>query len=289
MKFLNILLVFISFLFGFVLSHLRISHKIKSAVNNYLIYFGLPLFIFSSITSLKNFKFGNIVLLAFLIITVASIISYVVFKNSNLSRKRKASLFLCSVFGNTGYLGIPLCYAFYGDIGGGIASIFSVVNGVLHYTIGVFFANSIYRKGRYALNEALRFPPLYAAVFAFIALKLDFLLPKLIKDFSLSAIYLAPFVIGISFKYVKFDRSFLSASLFKFIFLPLITFLSAFPLFKNAYLYSFILLAFVPPALTNTLIAVKYKFDDSFAAELTSLTTAIFLFGILIFGIFSRF
>ncbi|MBU1269384.1 MAG: AEC family transporter, partial [Nanoarchaeota archaeon] len=139
---MNSLFVLLFFFAGILFRYL-FPHKVRfrNYLNKYLIYFALPLLVFLSVSGTDVYSMGRYVLISGLIGVLLVVLMYFLVWRLKLSKKEKASLFLCSAFGNTAFLGIPLSFVLFGDVGARVAGIFSFVLIFFHFTIGVFLAN----------------------------------------------------------------------------------------------------------------------------------------------------
>lgn len=264
---------------GILFRRFTFSEKLKQRINEYLIYFGLPFFIFTSLVEkgeIRFLEYGLIIILFSLIIGIAF---FLIIKLFNFSPQRKASLLVCSAYGNVAYLGIPIAYLFFQEVGLIIASVASLIHGLFHFSLGIFLPNIYLGSKKIAFSQVIKTPLIYSFSLALILSRFPISIPNFIETFAFSAIYLAVFVIGLSLVFKQFDKTFFPAFVLKFIGVPVIIFLILyfFPNFSFVEKCSFLLLAFTPPALTNTPLAIKFKWDSVFAANFTSFGTIFFL------------
>ena len=139
------------------------------------------------------------------------------------------------------------------------------------------------------MSEVLKFPLFWSILIAFI---LSFFvtnvqIPEELFQFSKSAIYLAPFVIGLTFRLEKVEFPYFYGFIFKFALMPLLAFLVLL-IFNLPQIQqnTLLLLSVMPPALTSTLLAIKYRFDERLISGFTSYSTLAFLVVVFIISLF---
>ncbi|MCF7861000.1 AEC family transporter [Candidatus Woesearchaeota archaeon] len=284
---MNVLLL-ISFLFGIAVKFSSGKHdQVRKIVNNYLMYIGLPLLIFLAFLNSVDIDYGKIILIGTVFNLIALVLFYFVISIMNIDVKRKASMYLCTTFGNYGFVGIPFGIIFFGDIGGSVAAIMSIITALLHFTIGVVLANSFLKKKEYSIKSLLN-PISLGILLAFILSRFNMQVPELIGQISSLSTYLLLFVIGMSIEFKHPGRGYISSFIIKFIAAPTIMIILVFLLGVSKYsdYYPLILLSFMPGAMSNTVLASKYKFDDTFASNLVSVSTFIVVAVMLVISFF---
>ncbi|MBW9220219.1 AEC family transporter [Methanothermococcus sp. SCGC AD-155-N22] len=105
------------------------------------------------------------------IFTLCGIVGYILGRYLKLERRSIGGLILVCALGNTGFLGYPVIYGFYGDPGL-VRAIFcdmgSVIASLLIGTfVGITFGESIKEEGNtsiYIIKRLLRFPPFIACI-----------------------------------------------------------------------------------------------------------------------------
>lgn len=268
------------------------KNKLKKFLTKYLIYFGLPLFIFLSLLKHKEIKLTGYAIFITGFFTTLSLFTFIILKKhsaENTENKIRASLFICSVFGNTGYIGIPFAYLFFGSKGLAIASLTAVIGGIIHYSLGVFLANCFLSTKKFAILKVMKTPLIYSFSTALLFSRFHFVhafqIPRSLHIFSETAIYFAVFLIGLTLSFRKINRTILIGLLFKFLFSPIIAFFflqfTQFGILEKA---TFLLLASTPPALINTSLAIEFNWNAEYASNFTAIATCIFL--IVVFLIF---
>lgn len=276
------------FIMGIILNYAYPkSGIIKKYVNIYLIWVGLPLLIFTSLVN-SNISIGKPGIICLVLMTILNLIIYWIVSLLEYPSKEKSSLFMTSVYGNAGYIGIPVSFMFFQDKGVGLMSIFVVIVGLLHFSLGIFLSNRYMKKKKKqsALLDMLKFPLFWSFILAFILSNFISAIPNWITIISKSAVYIAPLVIGLAFRWEKIRWSYLHSFWLKFILSPIIfsiVFITNLPL---DYKLILMLLSILPPAFATTSIAIRYKFDEEFAAGFTSITTLLFLIIISLINFF---
>lgn len=110
-------------------------------------------------------------------IAVATLLVHAVFAPVAIGLLRAAGsdwrLGVAHVVGNTGNLGLPICYLAFGDIGLAYAMTFFAVQCLLLFTVG----EAVY-AGRFDFSEVFRSPVLISIVLAFVFRMLDISVPE---------------------------------------------------------------------------------------------------------------
>ena len=255
-----------AFALGIILNYTYTRAKVvKDYANTYLIWFGLPLLIFLSLVRNKGYfaDFGFFIVISSVFLLIINLVHFYIVRKVKISEKKKASLFLTFFFQETGAL---------------LAAIFTIITLIFHFSLGVYFSNMYLKRSRSALSEVIKFPLLWGTIIAMILSFFVQSAPEWIFQFSKSAIYLAPLVVGLTFKIGKIEGSYIYGFVLKFLVMPalLFAFLFLFVLPAPQKL-ALLLLAALPPALTSTILAIKYGLDEEYAASFTSYSTLIFL------------
>ena len=259
------------------------SDILRGIINKYLIYFGLPFFIVVSLIVYPSSQFWNYVLVFFLFLIITSFLFFFLVKKMKASPARKGAIFLCTAYANWGYLGIPTAYVLFGVTGLIIASIFTLIASLVHYSLGIFLSNLYAGSHKMAMQRVLKTPLIYGLIIAFLLSQLSLELPRWLFEGASSAIYLAGLVVGLSVSLNKVDRSLINGAVLKFGLWPILVFLllvfQDFSLIEKKIL---LLLAFLPPAMINTSFAIEYKLDFEWASNFTTIATIGFLIGFFI-------
>lgn len=275
-------LMFLAFVAGLLVS--LVSRKIemlKKWINGYLIWFGLPFFIFTSLIN-TEIQIGKFLIFSLAFLIVINFIVYFCILPLKLTPQKSASIFLGSLYGNTGYLGVPIAYLIFGSDGAVLAAIFTLMLSIIHFSLGIYLSNKYVKKGRPAFIDTLKSPLLWGMILALILSRYLNSLPLPFFALSGTVVYIAPFLIGLSLRLGKIDKSYFYALVLKFIFVPLLFFVFLLMVNLSDFQERLLLfLSFLPPAFASTSIAIKYNYDDAFLANFTSISTIIFLVFIL--------
>lgn len=262
--FIKLIPLYVIILLGFVAGRL---YKIqKESIAQLLIYFILPVVIFTGAVSTKiSLATVSIPILVFF---VCCFISVSVFYISGFFWKDQTRNILSFITGsaNTGYLGLPVAIAIFGDSVIGIVA--AAILGTTLYTNGIGFF--IAAKGRHTASESLikilKMPVLYAFLLGLLVNVLGIFLGKIYFDtagyFNGAYIILGMMLIGLGLsdiKEYKFDLKFIGISFFaEFILWPAVVLAILFVdslTFKiyDASLYKIIMLLSVLPVATNVI------------------------------------
>jgi len=207
-------------------------------------------------------------------------------------RQDRSIFIVTSIIGNTGNLGIPIGLLLFGKDSVIYTTFINIINIFLVYIIGVFF----YSLGSYSIKESIKnifkLPAIwFVALAVFLNLShfeypKEFELPLKMGAYATMVVQL--FIFGMYLKSVEFKKiewkSFWSVNIFKFIFIPLITFflLNMFEL--DRYVYNIILLELIVPiAVMNVNLASLYNCKPSKVAFLTFATSVLFLGYLVLF------
>lgn len=125
-----------------------------------------------------------IILIASVAIISAYFVSRILIRAKNNNNEELSIYRFCSVFGNTGFLGFPLCYGLFGSTGLLYAAIYSSTQDLFFWSLGV----KIISKESKALNfKKFINPCIVAAVFGIVMLFFKLKLPDFLND-TVSAI-----------------------------------------------------------------------------------------------------
>ena len=214
-----------AFLSGAVLAHIsKNTAQIKRIVNNYLIWFGLPFLIFLTLVTSGDIPLLKIFLFSITIMAVIIVSYYLLIRHRPEEKKTKASMLLCSAFGNWGYIGMPAGFLLFGDKGLITAAIMSFGSALVHFSLGIILSSHLVNPDyKHDLVSAFRFPFIYTMLAAFmISGFVSFEVPAFVSAFSRTAVYLAAFIIGLTLRLGKDKRPFYYTLFLKFILSPLI-------------------------------------------------------------------
>lgn len=284
------LLIILGFIGG---KYLKIQ---KDTIASILIYFFIPVVIFTGVIKTNiNLNTLSIPLLFFSICSIVSLLAYYVagFIWKDYTRNIQA---LISSTANTGYFGLPVAVAIFGDKAIGIVALALLGTSLFTNSLGFFLA----AKGRHTTKESLlkvfKLPLLYAFILGLIINLMHIQLGKVFFDtannFNGAFTVLGMMLIGIAIadvKKYKFDYKFIGFSILsKFLVWPLIMLLvisidnHAFKIYEPFYKI-LILLSIVPVAanIVSYATVLNTHPEKSSIAVLTSTLFALFLIPII--------
>lgn len=174
----NILPIFIVAFFGFALEKwVNIDKKTLSTV---VLYVLSPCLVFSSLvgSQLPSGELAELALFAALSILIMGGIGFVVAKLLHLPRHETAALLVVIMFVNGGNYGLTLNQLRYGDPGLARAIVYYTTSTLILYTLGIFIASSGELSMRASLQRLIRFPAVYAAIFAIVVYTTNIIIPR---------------------------------------------------------------------------------------------------------------
>lgn len=202
--------------------------------------------------------------------------------------KKSIEVTILSAFGNTGFIGIPLCAVLFGAEGALYAAVFDAGVDFTIWTVGVYLMQQDKRFNKSFLKDIINIP-LLAIIFGLVIAGSGLQVPIIIADFTSMiadfAVPLAMFYIGailINFQKGYINVPFIDITvpiLIKLIILPLIVSV----IFINSNLdemiiYILIIQSMMPALTLSSVLFSKYSRDDNFGAFITILSTVFSLF-----------
>lgn len=236
---------------------------------------------------------------AFVVMTVIFILALVIsiglVRVLKMERARRYLFTFMIIFGNTGFIGIPIINALYGKDALFYASIVEMVNDVFLFTVGIMLIQMSAGQQKKMEISGLLTPGMAGVVIGFLLFLFDFQLPGFIGDsigiiggattpLSMLAI---GFQIGkMNFKEIFGDVSIYVFSFAKLIVIPAIVFVIMVVLLKDVSLLAkVIILEFaMPTAACTTIFSQQYGSDVGFATKGVLVST---LFSIATLPIFT--
>ncbi len=276
----NFLLITIPFLAAILLRKSGIFRE-KHAVytTSYVINFSLPCLAVITIRNL-DLKHGNftVAVIAWVVMAAGACLSLYAGRLLKLSGGKLRSFILVVTFPNTCFLGYPLTYALYGAAGLPYAVIYDQMGMVPFFlTLGFLVAG-----GRKSLGSALKFPPFIALLFALLLNATGLVIPGPISFFlkwaGWTTLPLTIFLIGVkvTFKGVRDYRNVAASLALRMAVVPALLFVSMSILGIKGMPYDVALLeTAMPPALTTSILALKYGLDEEFAVASISVGTVL--------------
>ena len=157
---------------GFFLKTLKVFKTEDTTVFvNYIIYFALPIAVFSVIHDFQ-FKASNLVipLSAWFSQFISTFLVFTVFKKLIRDERSLKTFFLATTFGNTAFVGYPVNYALFGEQGLAYAILYDVLG---NFLVVITFAVYII-TGKSDWRLIYKFPPLGALFLAFLLRPVSF-------------------------------------------------------------------------------------------------------------------
>ncbi|MBP1751298.1 MAG: hypothetical protein H6Q57_134 [Geobacteraceae bacterium] len=286
-KFLLIIIPFMSAMALRRLDLLRARHA--EIITSYVINFSLPCLTIMTISTLdlKNTNFAP-VLMAWVVMAAGAGLAYFAGRILKLTGGKLRSFVLVVTFPNTCFLGYPLTFALYGSAGLPFAVIYDQMGMVpLFLTLGFLVAG-----GKKSLGSAMKFPPFIAMLFALIMNMAGLTIPEIIasvlKGAGWTTLPLTIFLIGmkVSLTAVHDCKTVATSLVLRMVVIPALLFFSLALLGFKGLPYEVTLLeSAMPPALTTSILASRYKLDEEFAVASISAGTILcmIVFAILTF------
>lgn len=248
----------------------------------------MPAIILSSIFSVEinqqTFKILTFIFILSIVINVAGLLlGYLVTIIFKRHSEKKVEIAILSAFGNTGFIGIPLCAVLFGPEGALYAAIFDAGVDFTIWTVGVYLLQEN-KKINLNLIKGIINIPLIAIIVGLVIAASGINMPMIVTDLAdmlaAFAVPLAMFFIGgivSDFQRgdVKISYFEVTAPIFiKLILLPFIVifFLSNSNLSKL--MIDIVIIQSMMPALTlSSVLFAKYSRDDKLGAFITILST----------------
>jgi len=283
----QIFALFILMLIGYYLRKIdyftdSFTKKLSDVLTDYI----LPALILSSLTvkvnatMLKNA--GAISIYWFIFFIIVSIIAYLIGKFLHLSEKKIAVLEFLLIFGNIGYMGLPVLKAVYPEQGAFFGTMAIMPFNFSLWTYGIYLYNR--GNGNTELNiKNLLNNGIYAIIIGLIFMLTDLQLPVSIKNavtmLADSTFPLSMLIIGSTLATMKLsdifkERYIIGVSLLRLIIIPLTAFYIFDFFVANKVIVTILTIQIGMPAAANAVIfAEKFDANYRYAAEGVFLTT----------------
>lgn len=193
---------------------------------------------------------------------------------------KTANIFIAlTVFGNMGFMGIPLIEAVFKEPAAQVSiSVYTIIDMALLWTLGVYLC-SRHQNGTNPLSAVKNMinPTTVALFTAFIVMAFEIPVPKLLMNtiYEIGGItkYLALIYLGASLAFVSVNNIFKKPSIFmlvavKMLIMPMIVYFLLDPLLPEVPLAILTLIVGLPAMTTIVMIAKTYGSDDEFATEI---------------------
>lgn len=278
-----ILVTLIGYLFG---KYTKVDH---SAISKFAMMVLSPALIFSFLVrnTLSSSDMVMIIIAILLFTLLMSIITFLIMKGLGKGNLVNPSL-LTTVFPNTGNFGLPVILLAYGNEAFSVAVVITIINIILMYSLGVYFASSEEKDWRSGLRKLLFLPTTYATLTAMIVLFFRIPIPEFIyqpiKMIGDSMIPVIMLLLGIQLSKTTlkvYQGATLISSGIKVIIAPIVIFIIVWVLGIEGTLANVLILQnAMPTAVVMTLIAAEYKANAEMVANVTFLTTILSFFSI---------
>ena len=239
----------------------RPSDKLIKGFSRVVLYSFLPLLLFSSV---YNRSPGELVESFTYMVLSASLISSTSFIASYLLTGGDLELVLLSTYLNSGYLPIPLAYVLWGEEALPLVGFYILTNVTVGNVLAPFLLAG--RGVKEGVKVLSKYPPLYAiatgVVLSYLGLRIPQSLLLSISHVGAAAPYIALFILGMEASRMSLIPTMdsLKVAVTRFVVAPLVTYLVA-PLYipSNNLAFRIALLeSFMPPAITNVILANEY-------------------------------
>lgn len=284
----QVLILFIILIVGYVANKLNIiSDDLNKKLSNLIVKITMPAIILIS----TQIEFGRenlentlwILLISFTFFIISIIASQILYRNS--ADDRKPVLKFATSFSNCGYMGFPILYGLFGDIGIFYGAIFQIPFNIFIWTYGVIIFKK-HKDMKQMLKDVLN-PSIIALILGFILMVFNLKIPE---PFYSSINYigglttpLSMLVIGatlgtIRLREVLKDKSVYFVSVLRLLLIPALCYF-AFILLNppDMALTICVLLFAMPSAAATTIFAQEYNGNARLAAGIVSFSTFISL------------
>jgi len=273
----------------------KISKPIFYVINKLVLWVMLPAVVFISIAwqSLDQIReLAPVVALAFVGFGICFFLAIAASHTMHIGKKMGAAVAMNSAFMNVTYLGLPVVYAIFGTSGAmAAASIYAMIIGVLHLTLGVAFVTSSTGKkvsARAITYGVLTFPAAFVLIIALLFVGLEGMPPTAIRTpldyIAKPSFALMLLLVGYQMPLVnprKYAPALTVTGIIRLLICPLITYICII-LFglsvTNVFSKTALVMAAMPPAVFNVYLAHNFKLDLKLYGTIVLYLTFISLF-----------
>jgi hypothetical protein len=210
----QIMPIFIFVLIGYLFKSFK--KDISESLIDFVYYFSLPALALVEIRALEfNDVILNIIVISYVAMGVASIVSYFIGKALNLNRNVLATFMIVSIFGNTSFVGFAYVESFYSTKDLVYPLVYDQIGSfVALLTIGVLFiAWGSQREEKTTIKQKLKMlltPPLQAIIFAIILHGVTFpgYVDGILEKLEATLIPLVTIVVGMKLEIKAFKNYF---------------------------------------------------------------------------------
>ncbi|MBU0720969.1 AEC family transporter [bacterium] len=227
----------------------------------------------------------------FLIVLLVLVLSALIAKKLFQSPKEYSIATVAALIGNTGNLGIPINIAIFGEDSIPYTTVINLVNVFVVYTVGVYY----YSRGSFdtktSLKNIVKLPILWAAIIAILlsvygykpdGVVLNTLMMGAYASMTMQLVLFGIYLYGTQI--AQISRSLLAWVLsFKFIVLPLVTFLVLYSIEMDATIKGILFIELMMPlAVANVNLASLYACSPRTVTALVFISSFVFLGAIFV-------
>ncbi|AFS78174.1 auxin efflux carrier [Gottschalkia acidurici 9a] len=296
--------LFLLVILGFVIRKRNIiTDEIIRGFSDFVLKVTLPLFIIVSMD--KEFSkdrliySGIIIFISIFTYFIKAVISKIFTNSLNIKEPQKGVYRFLIFFSNSGFMGIPVANALYGDDGVFYAAILNITFNILLWTFGVKLVSQDNTKEENVMKKLLTNPGVFSVIIGLIIFLTPLKLPKLLYDpmnmvgsiTSPLAMIVVGGILGATELGSMFrNKKLMLASLIRLIVIPLIFIFMLLPFKLPEIIVGMTIIIDAMPAAANTAMFTRmYNSDYNLASQGVFLTTLInILTTPLILYIFSK-
>lgn len=256
-----------------------VREKHLGMVVRYVLTVSLPCLTLMTIAALdlRNAHF-DIAVIGWAVMLAGAVVSWGIGKLAGFTGARLRVFMLVTTFPNTGFLGYPFAFALFGAAGLSYAVIYDQMGMFpIFVSLGFFIAG-----GKESLRHAVRFPPLIALLAALALNGAGFMITdpasRILKGIGWTTLPLTIFIIGsrVRITAVRDYKPLVWCLAVRMLVLPLILFVILHLLGKGGVPYRVAIMeTAMPPALTTSILALRYRLDNDLAVACISVGTVL--------------
>lgn len=256
-----------------------VREKHVAMLVRYVLAVSLPCLTLMTIGALdlKNAHF-DIAIIAWAVMLAGAATAYLVGKATSLDGARLRVFMLVTTFPNTGFLGYPFAFALFGSTGLSYAVIYDQM-GMFPIFVSLGF---LIAGGRESLRHAVRFPPLIALLAALALNGAGYTIAGptalFLQAVGWTTLTLTIFIIGyrVRLTALRDYKPLVWCLTLRMLVLPAVLMVIFHILGKNGTPYQVTLMeSAMPPALTTSILALRYRLDNNLAVACISVGTII--------------
>ncbi len=267
-------------------------------LNNFALKIGFPALIFGALYNTK-FDFttdGTLILINSALIIITLALAYLIGKIAQLKPKSLKTLFICVVFGNVAYLGVPVLNKVYGEASLSEASIIIAVYLFWMFTLGIGFLEMSKKNQEHKdllkmlfhkiLTNPLLLAVIFGVAFSVLTIPLPDVIMQAVSMLSASVTPVVLVVIGLFLGDAKLGKladwtPILGFSIVTLLLVPALMLLTLYAMRLDFPTYATsIVEASMPLAITPFALSAQYDLDKKFIANAIVLSTVLSIFTI---------